>query len=77
MDLGVMKNYMGFRYFLAVTDAYSKKIWAVDLKKKNKNVVGRALEQVIADIDSPITTIQSDMGNYDKTLSVFVYLLLY
>ena len=72
-----MKNYMGFRYFLAVTDAYSQKIWAVAMKKKNKNVVGRALEQVIADIDSPITTIQSDMGNYDKTLSVFVYLLLY
>ena len=36
MDLGVMKNYMGFRYFLAVTDAYSQKIWAVAMKKKIK-----------------------------------------
>lgn len=62
MDLGFMKPYMGFCYFLAVIDAYSEKIWAVALKKKSGPIVGRALEQIIISIDSPISCIQSDQG---------------
>jgi hypothetical protein len=32
------------------------------LKKKNGPIVGRALEQIINSISSPISVIQSDMG---------------
>ena len=62
MDLGFMPSYLGFKYFLVVIDAYTEKLWAVELKKKNGPIVGRALEQIINSISSPISVIQSDMG---------------
>jgi hypothetical protein len=62
MDLGFMPSYLGFKYFLVVIDAYTEKLWAVALKKKNGPIVGRALEQIINSISSPISVIQSDMG---------------
>jgi hypothetical protein len=61
MDLGFMPSYLGFKYFLVVIDAYTEKLWAVALKK-NGPIVGRALEQIINSISSPISVIQSDMG---------------
>ena len=57
-----MPNYMGFRYFLCAVDAYSNKIWAIALKKKNGPVVGRALESIIKEVASPISLIQADSG---------------
>jgi len=62
IDLGFMPNFMGFRYFLCAVDAYSNKIWAIALKKKNGPVVGRALESIIKEVASPISLIQADSG---------------
>ncbi len=60
--MGFLPPYMGFRYILVAIDAYSEKIWAVALKRKSAKIVGRALESIILDMDSPITCIQSDSG---------------
>jgi hypothetical protein len=71
IDLGFMRNYMGFQYILVAIDVYSEKIWAIALKKKSGPIVGRALEKIIISIDSPISCIQSDQG---KILQMFAFL---
>ena len=71
IDLGFMRNYIGFRYILVAIDVYSEKIWAIALKKKSGPIVGRALEKIIISIDSPISCIQSDQG---KILQMFAFL---
>ena len=63
-DLGFMPNYLNFRYFLLMIDCFSEKIFAIALRKKNATVVGRALQIIIDQINSPISCIQSDQGNY-------------
>lgn len=62
IDLGFMPTFNLFRYFLCLVDVFSWHIWCVALKKKNGPVVGKALEKVFDEINSPITKIQADSG---------------
>lgn len=62
MDLGFMAPFNGFRYFICLVDVFSWHIWAIALKKKSGPIVGRALEKIFNEINSPITKIQSDSG---------------
>ena len=62
IDLGFMPVFNLFRYFLCLVDVFSWHIWCVALKKKNGPTVGKALEKVFNEINSPITKIQADSG---------------
>jgi len=62
MDLGFMATFNKFRYFLCLVDVFSWHIWCEPLRKKNGPTVGKALEKLFSEINSPITKIQSDSG---------------
>jgi len=61
-DLGFMKKYKKFNYFLLVIDAFSWKIWAVPVVSKSAIVIRRSLLSVLDSIDTPVTEISSDFG---------------
>jgi len=62
IDLGVMKPFNKFRYFLCLVDVYSWHLYAIALRTKSAKVVGRAFEHLFNEIQSPITKIQTDSG---------------
>ena len=62
MDLGVMAPFNAFRYFLCIVDVFSWHIWCEPLRKKNGPTVGKALEKLFEEINSPITKLQADSG---------------
>jgi len=61
-DLGFMKKYKTFNYFLVVIDAFSWKIWARPLVTKSASVIQRNLISILDSIDSPITELATDFG---------------
>ena len=63
-DLGFMKKYKNFSYFLVVIDAFSWKIWAKPLVKKSAPVIRRNLIAILDSIDSPITELATDFGKF-------------
>ena len=62
IDLGFMPIFNLFRYFLCLVDVFSWHIWCVALRRKDGPLVGKALEKVFDEINSPITKIQADSG---------------
>jgi len=62
MDLGFMKRYKKFAYFLLVIDAFSWKMWARPLVSKSATVIRKNLTSILDSIDSPITEITTDLG---------------
>lgn len=62
MDLGFMKKFKKFQYFLAVIDAFSWKIWAKPLASKTAKSIKNNLIVILDSIDSPITEITTDLG---------------
>lgn len=62
MDLGFMKPYKQFKYFLVVIDVFSWHIYAKPLASKTAPVVLKNLISILDSIDSPITSLVSDLG---------------
>jgi len=62
MDLGFMKKFKTFNYFLAVIDAFSWKIWAKPIVSKSSPVIRRNLVAILDSIETPITEITTDLG---------------
>jgi len=62
MDLGFMKTYKKFSYFLLAIDAYSWKIWAKPLTSKSALVIRNNLVSILDSIESPVTEITTDLG---------------
>ena len=61
-DLAEMFEYEGYKYFLVVVDAFSNHIYAVPLKDKTADSVGKALENIFQKFATPITKIETDQG---------------
>jgi len=57
-----MKPYKQFKYFLVVIDVYSWHIYARPLASKTAPVVLKNLISILDSIDSPITSLVSDLG---------------
>lgn len=62
MDLGFMKTYKKFSYFLCAIDAFSWKIWARPLTSKSALVIRNNLTSILDTIECPVTEITTDLG---------------
>jgi len=60
MDLAVMPDFEGYKYFLVVIDVYSKHLYARPLKDKTSATVGKAFEDIYKEFQSPIFKLESD-----------------
>lgn len=61
MDLGFMKPYKQFKYFLVVIDVFSWHMYARPLASKTASVVLKNLIEILDSIKSPITSLVSDL----------------
>lgn len=61
-DLGFMKAYKKFKYFLLLIDVFSWKIFARPLVSKKAVTIRKSLISILDSIDSPITQLVTDFG---------------
>lgn len=62
------KSNRGYRYILVVINAFSKYVWAVPVKRKTGEEVGKAMRTVLISLKTPPKNVQTDMGKefYNK-----------
>lgn len=70
-DLGVMFKFENFYYFLLVIDVFSRKIFTRPLKNKKTSTVREAFDEILQDINNPISVIQTDSGAEFKGLKSY------
>jgi len=67
MDLAVMPEFDGYKYFLVMIDVFSKHLYARPLKDKTASTVGKAFEDIYKEFQSPIFKLESDQVIFFNT----------
>lgn len=61
-DLALMPNWKGFKYFIVVVDVFSRRLWALKLKRKTPSEIVKSLEKIFSSVGSYPEKLNSDRG---------------
>jgi len=53
----------GYKYFLVLIDAFSRRMFAEPIKTKSSEEVGKAFEKIFSEFGSQITKLETDQGS--------------
>lgn len=62
-DLGQMYLKNGYRYFLAIVDVFSNKLWCYPLTSKDTQTVKKSFDEFFKSLPVMPTHISTDQGN--------------